>query len=150
MALFDVQPALGLGEPGPAPGPGILAGLHRAGAVGAAYARIVLVVERVVGDLVQLDVRPDVLGLPPGERVELDQPELGVPFDQLGVRARRGLLASDAGDPGLVTFQGTRQRLHLPLVAALVRPAHPELVAELFGLLLRVSKDFTWIGAIPY
>src|SRR5256712_3512790 len=126
IALFDVQPALGLGEPGPAPGPGILAGLHRAGAVGAADAGIVLVVERVVGDLVQLDVGPDVLGLPPGERVELDQPELGDPFDQLGVRASGRLLASDDGDTGLVTIQHARHRPPLPLVAALVRPVLPE------------------------
>src|SRR5437667_191458 len=94
-------------------------------------------VERVVGDLVQLDVGPDVLPFPFGERVELDQLELRVPFDQLGVRARGRLLAADAGDPGFVAFQNPRQRLHLPLVAALVRLAFPELVAELLGLLLR-------------
>src|SRR5439155_10483223 len=103
------------GEPGPAPGPGILAGLHRTGAVGAADTRIVLVVERIVGDLVQLDVGPDVLGRPPGERVELDQSELQVPFDQLGVRARGRLLASDAGDPGPIAVQRARQRLYLTL-----------------------------------
>src|SRR3989475_6422066 len=133
---FDVQPALGLGEAGPAPGPRILAGLHRAGAVGAADARIVLVMERVVGDLVQLDVGPDVLPLPFGERVELDQFELRVPFDQLGARARGRLLAADAGDPGFVAFQGSRQRLPLPLGAALVPLAPPELFSQLFRFFL--------------
>src|SRR5215218_2203760 len=83
----DVQPALGLGQAGPA-ALAAFAGL-RAGR--AADRRVALVVQRVVGQLALGDPLPEVLLGPVVERVELPDPALVVPLDRLRARAARTL-----------------------------------------------------------
>ena len=58
LRLGRVQAALGLVLAGPAAGAGVLAGHHLAGAVRAADRRVVLVVQRVVGDVVARGCTP--------------------------------------------------------------------------------------------
>src|SRR4051812_29453815 len=71
-AVQRVQAALGLGLAGPAAGALVLAGGDGASARPAADRRIALVVQRVVGDLVRHDERPDVARVPAQEWVDLD------------------------------------------------------------------------------
>src|ERR1700750_314022 len=105
-----VDAALGLVGPGPA-ARASAAGL---GARRAADRRIALVVQRVVGQLAFEDPVPDVLLGPERERVVLLDPgALGVVLDQLGGRARVGLLAADAGDPRVRAGQRALQRRDL-------------------------------------
>src|SRR5215831_9275569 len=60
--LDDVQAAFRLIEAGPAAGTGVLTGSYCTGAVGAADARVVLIMKSVVGYVVIVDVAPDLLG----------------------------------------------------------------------------------------
>src|SRR4051794_19525330 len=76
------------------------------------------VVQRVVGNLVHGDVRPDALLVPVRERMQL--PDL-VALRPLYFRRRRSagrLVAADARDPGLVWGERLEQRLDLADVAA--------------------------------
>src|SRR5918996_3764846 len=76
---LTVESAFRLGVPGPATRARILAGPGLSGAVGAADRGVALVVEGVVGDVVLLDVLPDLLLGPVRERVELPEAEALVP-----------------------------------------------------------------------
>src|SRR5436190_5687894 len=97
----------------------LLAGLDRARARSAADRRVALVVERVVRDVVLAHVVPDLVLRPLGERVQLDdRAVVVVDLDLADVRARRPLVAAQAGDPGVESMQHLRQRLHLADVAA--------------------------------
>jgi hypothetical protein len=91
-----------------------------AGAGRAADAGEKLVVQRVVGDLVQRDVVPDVAPGPVGQRVELDQTLHGLlgRVDQRHLGARARLLAAQPGQPGFLAGQGAAQWLHLANAAA--------------------------------
>src|SRR5438552_13506106 len=78
--------------PPPAARPGIRAGLHGAGARGAADALVALVVERVVRDAVVADVVPHLFVGPVGQRVDFDDAAVVVvQLDLADVRARRPL-----------------------------------------------------------
>src|ERR671919_505177 len=69
----------------------------------------------------------------PDERLDLpDAVALG-PLDLLRVRARRALLAADAGDPGVVPRQRALERLDLADVAAAVGIGLPEPVGRVLG-----------------
>src|SRR4051812_43488659 len=77
----------------------------------AADRRIADVVQRVVGNLVDDDVRLDALRVPVDERLNLpDAVALG-PLHALCVLARECLLAADAGDPGAVRLERALERL---------------------------------------
>src|SRR6476469_4357991 len=75
---------------------------RRAGARDAADRAVPGLVQRVVGNLVDVDVRPDALLVPIRERVEL---------------------------PGAVTLERAHERLYLADLAAAVRVARPEIGA---------------------
>src|SRR5688572_28534046 len=113
MPSAFVKSALGLGEAGPSPRARIFARCHRTRAPGAAEARIVLIVERVVGNGILADVAPDALGAPVGERIDFPEGEPPVPLELPRARTRRGLVAADAGDPRIQRPQLLRQRLNL-------------------------------------
>src|SRR3954452_5487541 len=63
------------------------------------------VVERVVGNLVDLDVGPDPLLVPVGERVQLPGLVALRPLHLRRGRAAGRLVAADAGDPGVVGLE---------------------------------------------
>src|SRR5437773_8214569 len=134
---LGMQAALGLREAGPATRAGIFTRLDGAGAVCASDGRVSLIVQRVVGNVMPLDIGPDILRRPTRQGIEFDQFKLRVPVDDLRSRATRGLFATNAGDPGLIRLQGPRQGGDFSLVTALVRLPLPQLVAELSALLLR-------------
>src|SRR3954469_21722733 len=94
--------ALELVGSGPAAGAFLLLGRNRAGARNAADRPEADVVQRVVGNLVDRDVGPDALLVPVGERVQLPDLEAVRPLHLRRVGAARGLVAADAGDPGVV------------------------------------------------
>ena len=80
----------------------------------AADAGIVLIVKRIVRNFVVMDVAPDLLVGPFGEWIDLDEAELGVPFDFVGTGALGGLVTADAGDPRGEFAQFLAERLDLP------------------------------------
>src|SRR5207247_6234116 len=100
-----MQGALGLREAGPATRAGIFTRLDGAGAVCASDGRVSLIVQRVVGNVMPLDMGPDILRRPACQGIELDQFELRVPVDDLRSRATGRLFATNAGDPGLIRLQ---------------------------------------------
>src|SRR5438552_12357589 len=106
-ATFDLVRA------GPPAGPFVLVVDDRARAGNAADRRIARVVERVVRNLVDVDVGLDALRVPVDERLDLPDTEALRPLDLLRVRARRALLAPDPGDPRIVARERALQRLDL-------------------------------------
>src|SRR5438874_2644859 len=113
LAFGYVDAALDLVEALPAAAARILAGGDGLRAVRAADARVVLVVELVVGDVVVEDVLPHLRLSPRGERVHLHQPELLVPLDDVGISACGRLVAADAADPRRLAFESPHVRLDL-------------------------------------
>src|SRR5918996_82447 len=105
--------------PPPAAGAVVLAGRDRAGARCAADGGVPLRIERVDGHVVVAQVLPDLALRPLGERVELDdRAVVVVDLDLANVRARRPLVATETGDPGVERGEVPRQRLDLADVAA--------------------------------
>ena len=131
-----VDPALGLFETRPAAGARRAARPDRLGAVGAADRGVALIVQRVVREVVLMDVVPDVALGPVRERVQLPEPEALVPAELRGLGATAGVLAADAGDPAVDGRERPAHRLDLAHAAAGVGVALPELVAVLGRLLL--------------
>src|SRR5712691_1411470 len=103
-----MQPAfarIGLLPP-PAAGTRVLASDGRTGAGRAADGTVALVVEWVVGHVKRADVLPHLVLAPVGKGVEFHDPMRRVVFLHLEPRARGGLLAALAGDPGFLAFEG--------------------------------------------
>src|SRR5579885_3162091 len=123
---FDVDAALELVRVGPAACALLLVRRRRPRAGDAADRAVAGVVERVVRDLVDDDVRPDALLVPVGDRVELPDAVALRPLQLRRPGAARRLVAADAGDPGVVGLERADQRLDLPDVAAAVGVALPE------------------------
>src|SRR5918995_4456696 len=136
IALLDqggvhVDAALEL--PGAAPTSGALVLAYGDGprAMNAPDRRIAAVVQRVVRNFVHGQVRVDALRVPVDERLDLpDAVALG-PLDLLRVRARRRLLAANAGDPRVVAREGALEGLDLPDAAAPVGVGLPEPVGRI-------------------
>src|ERR671937_2783775 len=116
----DVDPALELPGAGPAARPLVLACADGPRARDAADRRIAVVVQRVVRDLVHVDVRVDALRVPVDERLDLPDAVALAPLDLLCIRARRRLLAADPRDPRVEAAQRALERLDLAKVAAAV------------------------------
>src|ERR671929_1824510 len=76
--------------------------------------RVPGVVQRVVRDLVDVDVGLDALRVPVDERLDLPDAVPLAPLDALRVRARQRLLAADAGDPGVEALERALERPGLP------------------------------------
>src|SRR5919108_3962125 len=95
----DVDAALELAAPGPPAGALVLAHADRPRARDATDRRVTGIVQRVVRNLVHVDVRLDALGVPVDERLHLPDAVALRPLDLLRARARRRLLAANARDP---------------------------------------------------
>src|SRR5918995_1975298 len=89
-----VDAALELVRAGPAPRALVLAPADGARARDAADGRVARVVQRVVRDLVDVDVRLHTLGVPVDERLDLPDAVARRPLDLLGVRPRERLLTA--------------------------------------------------------
>src|SRR2546423_11518756 len=100
----DVNAALQLVGAGPAAGPLLLVGRRRPRAGDAPDRAVAALVQRVVRDLVDLDVGPDAFLVPVGERVELPDAVALRPLQLRRRRSARRLVSADAGDPALIRF----------------------------------------------
>src|SRR5206468_9028301 len=107
----------------------------RPGAWNAADRAVTRLVEGIVGNLVDRDVRPDALLIPIRERVHLpDAVALG-PLELRRLGAARRLVAADTGDQGVVRLARGQQRLDLADVTTAIGVALPEVRALLPVLL---------------
>src|ERR687898_3064399 len=122
----DVDAAFELVAAGPAAGAFVLARDDGTRARNAADRRIARVVQRVVRNLVHVDVGLDALRVPVDDRLHLPDAVSLRPLDLLGVRACGRLLAPDAGDPCVITGERSFERLDLTDVTAAVRLALPQ------------------------
>src|SRR5690242_17150645 len=91
----DVDAALELVRAGPATGAVVVAGGNRACARNTADRWVAPIVQRVVGNLVDVDVRLDALGVPVDDGLHLPHAVALRPLDLLRIRTRHGLLATD-------------------------------------------------------
>src|SRR5512133_383020 len=123
---IDVDAALELVRAGPATGALVVAGGDRARARDAADRRVALVVQRVVRNLVHVDVGLHALRIPVDDRLHLPDAVALRPLDPLRVRARQRLLTTDARDPRVVRRERALERLDLANVTAAVRLRLPQ------------------------
>src|SRR6266516_5973175 len=114
---FDVNATFELVRAGPAAGALLLVGGGRPGTGNAADRAIARLVQRVIRNLVDLDVGPDALLVPVGERMELPDAVALRPLQLRRGGAARGLVAADPGDPGVVRPERLEQGLDLADVA---------------------------------
>src|SRR5438552_684436 len=114
----DVNPAFELVGAGPAARPLALPRLHGPRARDAPDRRVPGVVQRVVRDLVHVEVGLHALRVPVDERLDLPDAVPLAPFDAARAGPGRRLLAADAGDPGVVAAERPLERLDLADVAA--------------------------------
>src|SRR5581483_9805588 len=120
LVLDHVQTSFFFGRACPAAGAIVFAFADGAGAQPAADARVALVVERIVGNVVIGDELPHVLLGPVQERVYLDEAELGVPLHQRRPGAVLRLVLADGTDPRLVALHRPAQGQVLAIEAALI------------------------------
>src|SRR5438105_4125251 len=130
---IDVDTALELVRAGPAARTLVLARPDGARAGNAPDGRIAPIVQRVVRNLVDVDVGVDALGVPVGERLDLENAVAIAPLDLLRTDSRRALLAPDARDPRVVAGERSFERLDLADVAAAVGVGLPEAVDRIDG-----------------
>src|SRR6185369_13029181 len=96
---WKMNATLGLDVACPATGTWILPGFDSLGAGPTADARIAIIMQRIVRQVIFLDVFPDLVIGPCRQRVELDHPVGIIPFDQAGICTESRLIAADPGDP---------------------------------------------------
>src|SRR5436309_11483717 len=130
-----MNPALELVGTGPSARALLFVLGDRPGAGNAADRAVTRLVERVVGNLVDGDVRPDALLVPVRERVHLPDAVALRPLELRGLGAARRLVAADPGDPGVVRLERGQQRLDLADVTTAIGVALPEVRALLPVLL---------------
>src|SRR5690348_1881435 len=105
----------------------------------AADARIILVMQRVIGDVVGANVVPDLCRSPIRERIEFNESEFLIPMHFGRSSAHRRLLAANRRDPCVEAGELLAQRIDLAQVAATVGIAAPESVA--MNTLLRFGRE---------
>src|SRR5215469_1561377 len=96
-----MQSTFSLAEPRPTAGACILARLDRTCAMGTSNARIILIVQSIVGNAVAKSILPDHFTGPIGDGADLHQVEFRVPIDFAHLRALGGLAAANGRDPGV-------------------------------------------------
>src|SRR5262249_34584441 len=134
--LAAVQAALGLGKPAPAASALVFTQQHGPRAGPAADARVALVVQRIVGNVVLADEAPDLLLRPVGQRADLHQAEFLVPGDDRGLGPVGALVPADCAGPGVHADHRLLQHLHLAIEAALIGIGAIEWPAVLLFILL--------------
>src|SRR5438132_2742740 len=148
QSVVAMDAALELVRPGPPSCTLVLADEDGTRAGDAADRRIARVVQRVVGNLVHVDVRLDALRVPIHDGLDLPDAVTLRPLDALCVCAGQRLLAADAGDPGVVRRERALERLDLADVTAAVGVALPE-VRALRDRLLRDGDDLRALEGEP-
>src|SRR5438045_7032761 len=103
--------ALELVGAGPTAGPLFLVGADRPRARNAPDRPVAHVVQRVVRNLVHLNIGPNALLVPVGERMDLPDAVALRPFELRRLGAARRLVAADAGDPGVIRLERAQERL---------------------------------------
>src|SRR5215216_7853450 len=98
----------------PSTGTRVLTGLHCLGARPATNAGVTIIMQRIVRQVILLDMFPDLITRPCRKRIELDHLIGIVPFDKFCVGAESRLVAADAGDPGIVVGKELSLRDDLP------------------------------------
>src|ERR671917_1278862 len=131
-----VQPALVLLQAGPAPRPGVLFRRYGPGLRLAPYALVAPLQERVHGYVVLLNVPPDLLGAPAGERRYLGCSVAPLPGHHPRARPLRRLLPPYPRHPRLVPLKSPLKRLYLPYLTAQIRRATPHPLPVTLHLLL--------------
>ncbi len=126
-----MQPAFGLGQTGPAAGPGVFARRHGAGAGGAPDGRVPLREQGIGRHRVGGGVVEQLVEAPRGDGVDLHHLVDFVPLHQSGVGAQGIVFTAHAGDPRLVAGQGLVDRVDLAQLAAQRRFAVVQLGAVL-------------------
>src|SRR5260370_19995213 len=129
-----MKPAFSFPAATPAAGPRILPGKGRGGAGDTTDARVAPLVERVHGNAVLPDVRPDVFRAPGSERIDLGEAEPLVPLEDASGGSLRGLVPADRAHPRPRAGQGRAQGCDLAQLAAAVRVTFPEAGPALPGL----------------
>src|SRR5438445_6802022 len=124
--LVVVNPAFDLVATGPTPGALVFIPNDRARARHTADRRVARVVQRVVRNLVDVDVGLDALRVPVDDRLHLPDAVALRPLHAPRVLPRQRLLAADAADPRVVVREDALERLDLADVAAAVGIALPE------------------------
>jgi hypothetical protein len=107
-----MKPAFNFVGPRPASGSRIFPGTDRAGARLATDARILPVMQRIVRNLMIMNISPDLFGVPESQGIQLEQPKPLIPLHHLRMGTGGGLFTPDSGDPSLVVFQHFFQRLN--------------------------------------
>src|SRR5213595_1970596 len=107
----------------------VLARLNGAGAMGAADAGVIEVVEWVIGNIIPNDVVPHHFAGPIGKRTDLYQIELRIPIHLANCRAIASLVTANCGHPCIEGSKLAAERLDFAQSAALVRIACPERLA---------------------
>src|SRR5512134_3700977 len=118
-----MKPAFGFLAALPPPGARVVPRHDRPGAMRAADARIIVVMQWVVGNFINFDVRPHIGPRPADQWIDLHQLEGAIPLDRLGVRSGGRLVTSDARDPSIESLEDTPERLHFPELTAQIRIA---------------------------
>jgi hypothetical protein len=108
----DVQSAFCFLEACPTSGAGVFSCLDGAGAVRAADAGEILVVERVVQDVMFVDIVPHHTRGPVRQGIDLHQLKFFIPLDFAGIGAVFGLVAADSGSPAFKLGQLAAQRFY--------------------------------------
>ena len=116
-----MQTALGLGHSTPTPSTFIFAKQHGTGAGPATNARVSLVVQHVVGDIVLCDHLPHILLGPIGKWTDLHQRKLLVPANDWRPCPVRTLISTDGTHPSMFALDCLPQHNKFAVVAALVR-----------------------------
>ncbi len=115
----------------------------------AANARIVLIMQRIINNIILTDVIPYIFRCPVSDWIEFYKSEFCIVLNFFGICARRGLIAANTGNPSLIFGQNISQRLYFADVAACVRIGFPQLFAKLRACSSGVISGFTSTKGIP-
>src|SRR5262249_56933666 len=107
----------------------------RTGAGDAPDGPVAGLVQRVVRNLVDLDVGPDAPLVPVGQRMELPDVVAVRPLEFRGAGPARRLVAADPRNPAVVRLERLEQRLDLAYMATTVGVELPEVRALALWLL---------------
>ncbi len=118
-----------LGIARPAAGTWVFTGFHGLCTGPATNAGVTVIMQRIIGEVMGVDMFPHLVACPRGKRIELDHLVGIVPFHKPGIRTEGRLIAADTGDPGVVIGQELTLRNYLTDVATRIWVTLPQLIA---------------------